>query len=352
MCYLLGRARHKCDMAKPATVTRRSTSAALASFEICAGAGGQALGLERAGFCHVGLVDVEPTACATLKANRPAWAVAKKDVRDVDGKLYRGIDLFAAGVPCPPFSVAGRQLGPDDDRDLFPEALRLVREIKPAAVMIENVRGFAAPKFISYRRDLLAEFERLGYRPDWRLLEAAAFGVPQLRPRFFLIGLRPRAFDRFRWPEASERRITVSDAISDLMGERGWPGLSRWRTLAQRIAPTIVGGSHRHGGPDLGPTRARSEWRKLGIDGRGIADHPVGRDFPVDGLPRLTIRMVARLQGFPDDWEFLGGKTAAYRQVGNALPPPVADAVGRALASAIRGETLDSKVEEDLELTA
>jgi DNA (cytosine-5)-methyltransferase 1 len=324
----------------------------LTSLEICAGAGGQALGLERAGFRHVGLVDSERTACATLKTNRPAWAVALKDVRDLEGRHYRGIELFAGGVPCPPFSLAGRQLGRDDERDLFPEALRLVRETKPAAVMIENVRGFAAGKFISYRRDLLEQLERLGYRPDWRLLEAARFGVAQLRPRFFLVALRPKAFSRFRWPEGSECRTTVSDAIADLMGERGWPGLARWKDRASRIGPTIVGGSHKHGGPDLGPTRARREWSSLGVDGRGIADEPVGADFPHNGLPRLTVRMVARLQGFPDDWRFVGGKTAAYRQVGNALPPPVAHAIGTALLAALHGQPVRRDLEQDLELTA
>ena len=331
---------------------RGSSNQALTSLEICAGAGGQALGLERAGFQHVCLVDLEPTACATLKSNRPAWAVANKDIRQVDGHRYRGIDLLAGGVPCPPFSLAGKQLGPDDERDLFPEAVRLIRETKPAAVMIENVRGFASDKFISYRRDLLEQLERLGYRPDWRLLEAAGFGVPQLRPRFFLVALRPKAFHRFRWPESSEQRITVSACIADLMGERSWPGLARWKTQANRIAPTIVGGSHKHGGPDLGPTRARNEWRALGIDGRGIADEPVGPDFPHDGLPRLTMRMVARLQAFPDDWSFTGGKTAAYRQVGNALPPPVAHAVGGAIFSALHGQSVRTDLDEYLDLTA
>jgi len=331
---------------------RGSPHQALASLEICAGAGGQALGLERAGFHHVGLVDREVAACATLKSNRPFWAVVNKDLRDVDGRHYRGIDLLAGGVPCPPFSLAGRQLGPDDERDLFPEALRLVRETKPAAVMIENVRGFAGNRFISYRRDLLEQLEHLGYRPDWRLLEAAKFGVPQLRPRFFLVALRPKSFDRFRWPDGSASRTTVADAIADLMGERGWPGLSGWKKLASRIAPTIVGGSHKHGGPDLGPTRARREWKTLGIDGGGITDEPVAADFPVDGFPRLTLRMVARLQGFPDDWKFIGGKTAAYRQVGNALPPQVASAIGNAILRAVHGESIRKDQNEDLYLTA
>jgi DNA (cytosine-5)-methyltransferase 1 len=117
------------------------------------------------------------------------------------------------------------------------------------------------------------------------------------------------------------------------MAEAGWKGANTWAERAKDVAPTIVGGSKKHGGPDLGPTRARAAWKKLGVDGLGIADAPPSVGF--HGHPRLTIRMVARLQGFTDDWRFSGGKTAAYRQVGNAFPPPVAQAVGFQIASAL-----------------
>ena len=114
----------------------------LKSIEICAGAGGQALGLEQAGFDHVALVEIEPPACATLRLNRPSWNVIEGDVHEFSASEYRGeVDLLAGGVPCPPFSVAGKQLGAEDERDLFPEALRLISECDPRAVMIENVKG-------------------------------------------------------------------------------------------------------------------------------------------------------------------------------------------------------------------
>jgi DNA (cytosine-5)-methyltransferase 1 len=305
------------------------------ALEICAGAGGQALGLEDAGFTHAGLVEIDRAACATLRANRSHWAVIERDVREVQGRHYKGIDLLAGGVPCPPFSIASKQLGQDDDRDLFPEALRLAAEAKPTAVLLENVRGFASDKFISYRRDLLASLERMGYRPDWRVIEASGFGVPQLRPRFVLVALRPKHFNRFRWPEPTGNARTVGESLFDLMSSRAWAGATQWAARANTVAPTIVGGSHKHGGPDLGPTRARNQWASLGVDGLGIANEAPGPDFPSDGAPKLTTRMVARLQGFPDEWQFFGGKTAAYRQVGNAFPPPVASAVAAAIRAAI-----------------
>jgi DNA (cytosine-5)-methyltransferase 1 len=111
----------------------------LTCLEICAGAGGQSLGLEQAGFSHVAAVEIDPDACETLRLNRPAWKVDQGDVHHFDGAPFRGVDLLAGGVPCPPFSIAGKQLGADDERDLFPQALRLVQECEPAAVMLENV---------------------------------------------------------------------------------------------------------------------------------------------------------------------------------------------------------------------
>src|SRR5205085_3076803 len=149
--------------------------------------------------------------------------------------------------------------------------------------------------------------------------------------------LRQPFFDAFHWPEPCRTASTVSQAIGDLMAVRGWEGAAQWCHKANSVAPTLVGGSKKHGGPDLGPTRARKQWEDLGVDGKGIADLPPGEDFPRDGLPRLTLRMVARLQAFPDTWSFAGRKTAVYRQIGNALPPPLAQAVGETILAALTG---------------
>jgi len=112
------------------------------------------------------------------------------------------------------------------------------------------------------------------------------------------------------------------------MSEKGWIGANKWAKKANQISPTLVGGSKKHGGPDLGPTRARMQWKNLGVGWIGHSRFSPELKFPIDGLPRLTVRMTARIQGFPDSWYFPGRKTVAYRQIGNAFPPAVAQAVG------------------------
>jgi len=306
----------------------------LCSLELCAGAGGQALGLEMAGFNHAALIELEPAACATLRLNRPAWSVIEGDLRHFDGRPWRGIDLVAGGVPCPPFSKAGKQLGADDERDLFPEAIRLVDECRPQAVMLENVRGLLDAVFDDYRNKVETQLKKMGYVPGWRLFNASDYGVSQLRPRVVFVGLRKDLASRFSWPEPLLKNPpTVGELLHDLMAANGWRGAARWRERANAIAPTLVGGSKKHGGPDLGPTRAKRAWAALGVDGMGLWDHAPARDFV--GMPRLTPRMTARIQGFPDDWQFYGRKTAAYRQIGNAFPPPVAAAVARQIVAAL-----------------
>jgi DNA (cytosine-5)-methyltransferase 1 len=307
----------------------------LTAIELCAGGGGQALGLEMAGFDHVAAVEYEPNYCATLTANRPQWKVIAGDIRNFPAKDYSDIDLIAGGVPCPPFSIAGKQLGADDERDMFPAALKIIETIRPRAVMLENVPGLASARFEDYRRALLAKLSKFGYVPEWKVIQAADFGVPQLRPRFILVALRPRDAEFFEWPEPTGPFRSVGETVSDLMSANGWTGATAWVNKAAAIAPTVVGGSKKHGGPDLGPTRAKKQWLGLGVDGMGIANEAPDKNFPKNGIPRLTVRMVARIQSFPDEWQFSGKKTTAYRQVGNAFPPLVARAVGMAIRRAL-----------------
>ncbi len=329
------------------TTDRRDAALKLSSVEICAGGGGQALGLEMAGFQHEAVVEYEEKFCETLRINRPGWNPIHQDIREFDGKPYYGVDLLAGGVPCPPFSIAGKQLGGADERDMFPAALSIIAQMKPRAVMLENVPGFASTKFEHYRSGLLRKLNKLGYQPEWRVLNASDFGVPQLRPRFILVALRPADAEFFRWPAANKSTTFVGEALLDLMKANGWAGAEKWAKNAAAIAPTLVGGSKLHGGPDLGPTRAKRQWKSLGVDGMGIANEPPAKNFPFDGHPRLTLRMVARIQSFPDEWHFFGGKTVAYRQIGNAFPPLVATAVGQSIKMAIEHSRRNMMVPAD-----
>ncbi len=313
------------------------------SIEICAGAGGQALGLEMAGFNHLALVEYEKDYCDCLKTNRPLWNVKCMDVRLFDGKSFRNkIDLLSGGVPCPPFSIAGKQLGADDERDLFPQMLRLVDEIQPRVVMIENVRGFMGKQFENYRMAILNRLNILGYNIHIQLLNASDYGVPQLRPRAIIIGIRTDIFDLFSFPRPKPTMSkSVGEALFDLMSANGWKGAKKWREIANKVAPTLVGGSKKHGGPDLGPPRARQAWAEMGIDGRGIANEAPTEDF--EGMPRLTPKMMARLQGFPDNWHFCNRKTTACRMIGNAFPPPVAKEMGIKIKQVLDYASTDSR---------
>lgn len=304
------------------------------SIEICAGAGGQALGLEQAGFEHAVLVEIDKSACNTLRHNRPQWNVIEGDVKQFSAVPYAGIDLLAGGVPCPPFSVAGKQLGHEDERDLFPEAIRLVKECNPNAVMLENVKGLFEPKFTAYRDSIRKQLESMGYQCFWELVHANHYGVPQLRPRTILVALKQRYAGFFHWPLGTVAPPpTVGQALYNEMSSNGWEGAGEWAKGADVVAPTIVGGSKKHGGADLGPTRARAAWEKLGVDGTGLSDYPPEKGFI--GNPKLTVKMASIIQGFPPEWVFTGKKTPAYRQVGNAFPPPVAKAIGSAIMKAL-----------------
>ncbi|MEU4820494.1 DNA (cytosine-5-)-methyltransferase [Actinomadura sp. NPDC023710] len=320
--------------------------------EICAGAGGQALGLEQAGFEPVMLVENDEHCCKTLRLNRPSWDVRQMDLRDfvaADHSEALDVDLLAGGVPCTPYSVAGQQKGDLDERDLLEVALYLAYEVQPRAIMIENAAELLTHQKFAPSRDVVRKhLAHLNYQHTWKILDAQAFGLPQRRRRSVLIAMRdPDAFSRFAWPAPAGPPPTVADVLLPSMASRGWPHAAEWAAMASKIGPTVVGGSKKHGGPDLGPDRAKTAWSLLGVNGNSLANELPG---PTDGfelgvgrkgregLRRLTISQVALLQGFPEDWIFAGNKTARYQQVGNAFPPPVARAVGERIARALRLE--------------
>ncbi|MFD0904576.1 DNA cytosine methyltransferase [Actinomadura sediminis] len=332
--------------------------------EICAGAGGQVLGLELAGFKHRLAVELDQNAANTLSENLegrrgllPGSIVQCGDVADPEvwkPSDYQGVELLAGGVPCPPFSIAGKQLGASDERDLFAWAVEQVQFMQPKALLLENVRGLSMPRFAGYRQHVLDRLQEFGYIGEWRLLHASDYGVPQLRPRFVLVAMQEKYAPYFHWPTPQGKAPTVGETLVDLMAVNGWEGAEEWAEKANKIGPTIVGGSKKHGGADLGPTRAKKAWAELGVDALGVANHAPEPGDVFEVGPKLTCEMVARIQGWSDDWgwEFTGRKTSRYRQIGNAFPPPVARAVGEAIAKALRQEgkprelTLDTAHDE------
>ncbi|MGW6575505.1 DNA cytosine methyltransferase [Streptomyces sp. NPDC054945] len=319
----------------------------LTSLELCAGAGGLTLGLEAAGFDPIALLDTKPDSCATLRGNRPDWTVLEQDIRDflpsdrpdlfAEGTC---VDLLAAGLPRLPSAASTMRKDSDEERYLLKATIWLAQAALPRAVLVENIPGFAlADAYAPTRRWVEENLREVGYRSSWGVLNACDFGVPQQRPHGFLVALRDLDFGRFAWPEPSgPPPPSVGTVLYESMARRGWPGAAAWARRADGPAPTIVGGSDKRGGPDLGPTGSKRAWERLGVNGGGIGDDVPDTSAPDDLLPKLTVPQVTRLQGFPADWVLAGRKTSSYRQIGNACPPPVAAAVGRALALALRPE--------------
>jgi DNA (cytosine-5)-methyltransferase 1 len=318
------------------------------NLEICAGAGGQALGLEQAGFDPVMLIDDDANCCATLRMNRPQWDVRQTCLRDFVASEHPqvlNVDLLSGGVPCTPYSVSGHQRGDRDERDLLEVAIYLAYEVRPKAIMIENAAELIThEKFREQKENVEKHLSHLGYAFSWLILDAQDFGVPQRRRRSVLVAMQPDRLTSFAWPEPFGPAPTVADVLFPSMASQGWPHAPAWAAMARDVAPTIVGGSKKHGGPDLGPDRAKSAWAALGVNGNALANELPGPedDFVLGqgrkgraGLRKLTISQVATLQGFTESWTFAGNKTARYKQVGNAFPPSLAYAVGAQIAEAL-----------------
>ncbi|MER5795629.1 DUF6339 family protein [Streptomyces sp. NPDC001980] len=327
----------------PVVVPRQISPAdrRLTSLEICAGAGGQALGLERAGFDPLLLIDSKADACFSIDLNRPAWNVVCMDVVQFNPGMRPDVievDLISGGLPRVRSSATVGRTEDNEERRVLRAAIKLTREIRPRAVLFENVPDLIdGPEFAADRAWIDHELQKNGFRTSWKILNAADFGVPQNRKSGFLVALRDPYFGRFSWPQPSENPPpTVGEVLGRSMSAGGWLGSERWIKNADRIAPALVGGSDRRGGADLGPTGSKKAWAALGVNGNSLGDGPPGPDFPADELPKLTVEQAATIQAFPEDWKLFGGKTSRYRQVGHAMPPPLAAAVGHALATALR----------------
>ncbi|AWK71832.1 DNA cytosine methyltransferase [Rhodococcus oxybenzonivorans] len=332
----------------PGIARRRDAGRRLTSLEICAGVGGLALGLEMAGFDPVLLIEELPIACETLRKNRPSWDVREMDIRDfdpTDAPQVFGVDLLSAGLPRLKATAANaRARGAESEVDLMRTTLRLTSEVRPRCVLIDNVPDLVSSKTYFPLRDYIRHgLEDMGYRCNFLILNAADFNLAQDRKHGFVVGLDSVAANRFLPPlPASNPRTTVGEVLAESMRSSGWPDADSWAHQARILAPTIVGGSWERGGADLGPTGTKRAWARIGVDGGTVSDAVPRSDFAWmprkgrQGMVRLTVEQTAILQGFPDDWHVAGRKTARYRQIANAVPPPLAYALGLSISSSMR----------------
>ncbi|MFF9619987.1 DNA cytosine methyltransferase [Streptomyces griseosporeus] len=316
--------------------------------DVCSGAGGLALGLERAGFEPRLLLDEDDDACRTLRANRPHWNVLQTDLVDFDPSEHPDsydVDLLAAGLPRVKSSATVERADSDAEERLLRATVYLVHAIRPRAVLIENVPGLAhADEYQLFRDFAHAELTHLGYEFSWFVVNAVDFGVPQNRKQGVLVAVERHRSGAFRPPAPTvQEPRTVGEALLTSMASRGWPDAARWAAQADQPAPTLVGGSKNRGGADLGPTGAKRRWATMGVDAHTVGNEVPGPDFVWDpelgraGMVKITVEQAALLQSFPGSWEIAGLKTSRYRQVGHATPPPVGEALGRAVAEALDG---------------
>lgn len=321
--------------------------------DLFAGAGGLTLGLSMAGWHVTTAIEFDPWAAKTHKLNFP-YADMLHDVRDVDFRIFRGIDLIAGGPPCQPFSVAGKQLASADPRDMVPQFVRAVFEAQPKAFLMENVPGLLTARNASYTRHAIGQLEDLGYRVYVKKLNAAEYGVPQGRERVFFVGVHRDA--KFAFPQPSHgpfgalpfiparkallnvpvcapNRAIVTYAKHPILRPSPWAGMlvngqGRPINLDQpsQTIPATAGGNRTHIVDTDGILLDYHRHLMRGLPPR------IGR---VEGVRRLNLRESARLQSFPDSFEFAGTTSRQYAQVGNAVPPLLAQAVGSALLQAL-----------------
>ncbi len=324
------------------------------SIELFAGAGGLAIGLEKSGFNAIALNEVDKNVCATLKKNRPEWNVIEDDISNVDFTVYKNIDFLSGGFPCQAFSYAGNKLGFEDTRGtLFFEFARAIKEIKPKVFLGENVRGLLTHDNGKTLEAIKSVIQELGYTLiEPKVLKAIFYRVPQKRERLFLVCIRNDLvkYNNFEWPEPFNKILTVRDALkkgplynSDCPDSPGqvYPERKKkilsmvppggcWVDLPDEIQREYMQKSYFMGGGKTGMAR------RLSYDSPSLtltcapAQKQTERCHPEETRP-LTIREYARIQTFPDSWEFMGSVSSQYKQIGNAVPVNLAQAMGNKL---------------------
>jgi DNA (cytosine-5)-methyltransferase 1 len=325
------------------------------SIELFAGAGGLALGLEHAGFNAVLLNEIDKQACATLRHNRPDWNVVEGSIERIDFTPYRGeVDFVSGGFPCQAFSYAGQKRGFDDVRGtLFFEFARAIKEIQPRVFLAENVRGLLNHDEGRTLATIKAVIADLGYTlVESSVLKAMYYRVPQKRERLILIGVRNDLVHKaaFAFPKPYHRIMTLRDGLKagelypcDVPESAGQlypekkkavldlvPAGGCWRHLPEAIQREYMKKSYFSGGGKTGIAR-RLSWNEPSLTLTcAPAQNQTERCHPDETRP-LTVREYARIQTFPDDWQFMGSMSAQYKQIGNAVPVNLAHAVGTSL---------------------
>lgn len=319
--------------------------------ELFAGAGGLALGLEEAGFKGLEFVEFNHPACETLRKNRPEWNVVEDDVHNVDFKQFRGkIDLVSGGAPCQAFSYAGKKLGFGDTRGtLFAEFARCVEEVKPKMFLFENVRGLLSHDKGRTFATIMHVFEGLDYSVEYKVLNACYYGVGQKRERLIVIGVRNdlKNLINFVYPEPDKKWTTLREALKDVPDSPYQPYSEKkrkvmelvppggcWVDLPEDVAKDYMGKSYYSGGGRRGMAR-RIAWDEPCLTlTTSPSQKQTERCHPDETRP-FTVREYARIQSFPDSWEFEGSIGEQYKQIGNAVPVEMARRVGVQIIKAL-----------------
>lgn len=320
--------------------------------ELFAGAGGLALGLEKAGLEGQCFVEFDRFACATLRKNRPNWNIICDDVHKVDFTQYTGrIDVVSGGAPCQAFSYAGKRRGFGDTRGtLFHEFARCVTEVKPKMFLFENVRGLLSHDHGRTFETISNVFQSLGYCIQYQILNACYYGVGQKRERIIVIGIREDLVDKihFEYPKSDDRWTTLKDALKDCpksVGEKYSENKRKvmdlvppggcWIDLPEEVAKSYMQGAYYSGGGRRGMAR-RLTWDEPCLTlTTSPSQKQTERCYPDETRP-LTVREYARIQSFPDEWQFEGTMASQYKQIGNAVPVEMARRVGVQIVKALK----------------
>lgn len=339
------------DSNKSFKVLKSNKKTSYTSIELFAGCGGTALGFENAGVSHVLLNEFEKNCVATLKKNMPKWNVIHEDVAKVDFKEWEGkVDIVQGGFPCQSFSYAGKKLGFEDARGtLFYEFARCVKEVRPKIAMGENVKGLLRHDNGKTLEAMVSILEDLGYRVMHKVLRAQYFDVAQKRERLIILAVRNDLDIPFIFPKEKDYAMTLKEALKDCPLSFGqlYPDKKKkildlippggyWRNLPENLQKEYMGASFYMGGGKTGMAR-RLSWDEPSLTLTcAPAQKQTERCHPDETRP-LTVREYARIQSFPDTWEFMGSQSSQYKQIGNAVPVNLGFHIAKSLIAMLDG---------------